>query len=184
MYVLYSTLLHLPPLRFHCLIWSWDQTQDRCGIGCQTLYSHSGTSHPHINSGVVKIWKISWDDPFKSTFTCRARWHGLTCRCTSCRVSPARPPRRRGVAKATSACRPRVRRRRSRVPPSAGSRTALRSPAARPRSTRQAHTRTPFFSCKFQRYEQIDELEDEGKSRHCILWILLCVRYRYTVKKG
>jgi hypothetical protein len=29
-FVLYSTLLHLPPLRFHCVDGCWDQTQDRC----------------------------------------------------------------------------------------------------------------------------------------------------------
>jgi hypothetical protein len=35
----YSTLLHLPPLRFHCVGGCWDRTQD-CydfGIGSQTL---------------------------------------------------------------------------------------------------------------------------------------------------
>jgi hypothetical protein len=37
--VLYSTLLHLPPLRFHCVGRCWDRTQDSCdfGIGSQTL---------------------------------------------------------------------------------------------------------------------------------------------------
>jgi hypothetical protein len=37
-YVLYSTLLHLPPLRFHCVGGCWDRTQDCChfGIGSQT----------------------------------------------------------------------------------------------------------------------------------------------------
>ncbi len=35
-YVRYSTLPHLPPLRFHCVGRSWDWTQDSCdyGIGC------------------------------------------------------------------------------------------------------------------------------------------------------
>ncbi len=28
--VLYSTLIHLPPLRFHCADGCWDRTQDRC----------------------------------------------------------------------------------------------------------------------------------------------------------
>ncbi len=39
MYVLYSTLLHHPPLRFPCVCGCWDRTQDSCdfGIGCQTL---------------------------------------------------------------------------------------------------------------------------------------------------
>jgi hypothetical protein len=38
MYVLYSTLLHLPPLSLHCFGGCWDRTQDSCdyGIGCQT----------------------------------------------------------------------------------------------------------------------------------------------------
>jgi hypothetical protein len=37
-YVRYSTLLHLPPLRFHCVGGCWDRTQDSCeyGIGCHT----------------------------------------------------------------------------------------------------------------------------------------------------
>ncbi len=47
--VLYSTLLHLPPLRFHGVGECWDRTQDSCdfGIDCQTGSSHSATSHPH-----------------------------------------------------------------------------------------------------------------------------------------
>jgi hypothetical protein len=41
----YSILLHLAPLRFHCVGGCWHRTQDRCnyGIGCQT---HSAKSHP------------------------------------------------------------------------------------------------------------------------------------------
>jgi hypothetical protein len=39
MHVLYSTLLHLQSLRFHCVGGCWDKTQDSCGFGivCQTL---------------------------------------------------------------------------------------------------------------------------------------------------
>jgi hypothetical protein len=39
MYALYSTLLHLPSLRFHCVGGCWDRTQDNFdfGIGCQML---------------------------------------------------------------------------------------------------------------------------------------------------
>jgi hypothetical protein len=39
MYDTYSTLLHLPPLRFRCIGGCWDRTQDSCeyGTGCQTL---------------------------------------------------------------------------------------------------------------------------------------------------
>ncbi len=38
-YVLYLTLLHLPPLRFHCADGCWDRTQDRCNwcIGSRPL---------------------------------------------------------------------------------------------------------------------------------------------------
>jgi hypothetical protein len=45
MYVLYSTLLHLPPLRFHCAGGRWVRTQDSCdfGIGVRRS-SHSDTS--------------------------------------------------------------------------------------------------------------------------------------------
>jgi hypothetical protein len=37
--IYYSTLLHLPPLRFHCADGCWDRTQDHCNwcIGSQTL---------------------------------------------------------------------------------------------------------------------------------------------------
>ncbi len=39
-YIQYSALLHLPPLRFHSADGCWDRTQDRCNlcIGSQTLY--------------------------------------------------------------------------------------------------------------------------------------------------
>ncbi len=39
LYVLYSTVLLLPPLRFHCVGGFWDRTQDSCVfvIGSQTL---------------------------------------------------------------------------------------------------------------------------------------------------
>ncbi len=38
-YVRYTTLLHLPPLRFYCVGGCWDGTQDCCdfGIDSQTL---------------------------------------------------------------------------------------------------------------------------------------------------
>jgi hypothetical protein len=37
--ILYSALLHLPPLRFYCVNGCWDRTQDRCNwcIGSQML---------------------------------------------------------------------------------------------------------------------------------------------------
>jgi len=33
MYILYSTLLYLPPLRFHCVGGCWGRTQDTCDFG-------------------------------------------------------------------------------------------------------------------------------------------------------
>jgi hypothetical protein len=32
-YVLYSTLLRLPPLIFHCVVGCWDRTQGCCDFG-------------------------------------------------------------------------------------------------------------------------------------------------------
>ncbi len=44
-----STLLHLPPLRFHCVGGCWDGTQDCCdfGVGSQTP-EHSARYQPQI----------------------------------------------------------------------------------------------------------------------------------------
>ncbi len=55
MYVLYSTLLHLPPLRFHWVEGCWDRTQDRCdfGIGCQTLCPLGYISSTGYNSSTL-----------------------------------------------------------------------------------------------------------------------------------
>ncbi len=53
LHVLYSTLLNLPPLRFHCVGGCWDRTQDWCDLwhwqSEQTARSHShmARSHPH-----------------------------------------------------------------------------------------------------------------------------------------
>jgi hypothetical protein len=45
-YVLYSTLLHLPPLRLHCVGGCWDRTQDCCDLAVRR-FNHSARSHPH-----------------------------------------------------------------------------------------------------------------------------------------
>jgi hypothetical protein len=50
--VLYSTLLHLSPLRYRSVWGCWDGTQDCCdfGIGRQTLRcNHSSISHPRLS---------------------------------------------------------------------------------------------------------------------------------------
>ncbi len=45
-YVLDSTLLHLPPLRFNCVGGCWDRTQDCCDFGIGVRRSdHSSRSH-------------------------------------------------------------------------------------------------------------------------------------------
>ncbi len=44
--VRYSTLLHLPPLRFHCVGGCWDRTQDSCDYGIGS--NHSARSRPHL----------------------------------------------------------------------------------------------------------------------------------------
>jgi hypothetical protein len=36
LYVVYSTLLRLPALRFHCVGRCWDGTQDCCGFGIES----------------------------------------------------------------------------------------------------------------------------------------------------
>jgi hypothetical protein len=58
MHVLYSTRLHLPPLRFHCVGGLWDRTQDSCDFSALAVRrsGHSATSHPqtrlHLNDSV------------------------------------------------------------------------------------------------------------------------------------
>jgi hypothetical protein len=48
MYVLYSTLLHLPPFRFHCVgeCWIEPRTVATSALAVRRS-SHSATSHPH-----------------------------------------------------------------------------------------------------------------------------------------
>jgi hypothetical protein len=44
---LYSTLLHLPPLRFHCVVGCYDRTQGRCDFGIGFRRSnYLARSHP------------------------------------------------------------------------------------------------------------------------------------------
>jgi hypothetical protein len=47
--VLCSTLLHLPPLRFHCVGGCWDTTQESCDFGFAVRRSNlSDSSHPPL----------------------------------------------------------------------------------------------------------------------------------------
>ncbi len=58
-FIRYSTLLHLPPLRFHCVGGCWDRTQDCCnfGIDSQTLCSnHSARSHVQNIKWKIRIY--------------------------------------------------------------------------------------------------------------------------------
>ncbi len=53
-YVRYSTLLHLPPLRFHCVEECWDGTQDRWTLELTARRSnHSARSHPLSRLGLI-----------------------------------------------------------------------------------------------------------------------------------
>jgi hypothetical protein len=65
-YVRYSTLLHLPPLRFHCVGGRWDRTQvvvvyTSCSIVTQTQLH----SHPNI----ARRPPASTDDPYSQPDT-------------------------------------------------------------------------------------------------------------------
>jgi hypothetical protein len=53
-HVRYSTLRHLPPLRFRCVVGCWDRTQDCCDccIESQTLY-HLDRSPPHTRLDLI-----------------------------------------------------------------------------------------------------------------------------------
>ncbi len=66
MYVLYSTLLHLPPPRFHCVEGCWDQTQDSCdfSIGCQTLASRLHLIRSSWASHKTSYQRKFYDSPF------------------------------------------------------------------------------------------------------------------------
>ncbi len=47
-FFLYSTLLHMSPLIFHCVGGCWDRTQDSCATTLAVRRSnHSARSHPH-----------------------------------------------------------------------------------------------------------------------------------------
>jgi hypothetical protein len=56
--VLYSALLHLPPLRFHCADGCWDRTQDRC-IWCIDSQIALTTWLDLIRNGIFK--QSMWD---------------------------------------------------------------------------------------------------------------------------
>jgi hypothetical protein len=68
--VLYSTLLHLPPLRFLCVGGCWDRTQDSChfGIGCQTrldlILIHFPLSYSYFS---LYNRNVSGEDPKQTT---------------------------------------------------------------------------------------------------------------------
>jgi hypothetical protein len=47
MYVLYSTLLHLPPLRFHCVEWCWERIGK--GVGEESNHMTARKSWSSIN---------------------------------------------------------------------------------------------------------------------------------------
>jgi hypothetical protein len=72
-YVRYSTLLRLPPLRFHCLGGCWDLTQDSCDLrhwlsdaltNRLDLIHYSARSHPlgqRIGQDSQSYESLLWD---------------------------------------------------------------------------------------------------------------------------
>jgi hypothetical protein len=54
---LYSTLLHLPPHRFHCVGGCWDRSQDNCdfGIGCPKRKSLTLYRDPKMRQTLQRI---------------------------------------------------------------------------------------------------------------------------------
>ncbi len=70
-YVRYSTMFHLPPLRFHCVGGCWDRTKDSCDYTALTIRSsnHSATSHPRLdlihNSCLICRLFLSWIGVFE-----------------------------------------------------------------------------------------------------------------------
>ncbi len=76
MYVLYSTLFHLPPLRFHCVGGCWDRTQESCdfGIGCQTLeplgYISSTLGYISSTLGYISSTDSATAHPHSATVDC------------------------------------------------------------------------------------------------------------------
>ncbi len=47
---IYSTLRHLPPLRFHCVRGCWDLTQDCCDFGITARRSNHSAIFNHFSS--------------------------------------------------------------------------------------------------------------------------------------
>jgi hypothetical protein len=65
-YGLYSTLLHLPPLRFPCVGGGWDQTQDWCDFWHYLLVRRSNHSLSTLGCPVIfKIYHL-WPDYLSS----------------------------------------------------------------------------------------------------------------------
>ncbi len=61
MYVLYSTLLHLPPLRFHCVGECWDRTQESCDLGIFKI--------EHRQEGIF-LWRTHEQRQEEKTYHC------------------------------------------------------------------------------------------------------------------
>ncbi len=76
-YVLYSTLFHMPTLRFHCVGGCWDRTENCCDflhwqsgalttrldliqISARSHTTVSARSHPHCIFGCSQIWRWTW----------------------------------------------------------------------------------------------------------------------------
>jgi hypothetical protein len=58
-YISYSTLLHLPPLRFRCITGCWDRTQNCCDCG-QTARSSNHSSMHNCLPVCKPVWMPSF----------------------------------------------------------------------------------------------------------------------------
>ncbi len=63
-FILYSTLLHLPPLRFHCADGCWDRTQDRSNYSALAV-RHALTTRLDR----IRILGRNWDKSFPPCYS-------------------------------------------------------------------------------------------------------------------
>ncbi len=58
--MLYSKLLHLPPLGFHCVGGCWDRTVATLALVARCS-NHSVSSHPQLMNEIKKFCQLGWD---------------------------------------------------------------------------------------------------------------------------
>jgi hypothetical protein len=66
--VLYSTLLHLPPLRYHCVGGCWDRTQDFCDSQKRKKVYHRRNPHLDVVCETAQLITLMSAHKTNSTF--------------------------------------------------------------------------------------------------------------------